>query len=128
MVFENESLEICVVLCWGQLSFRVFFAFKIDKTVSHTQRLIDYMSFTGTLGQTLSDNPDLYISRDGGISWHETLSGSYGANVLDHGGIIVAVKDYHQVPSTQLKYTCDEGLTWNEFTFTDVGLVNDFTK
>ena len=86
------------------------------------------MSFTGTLGQTLSDNPDLYISRDGGISWHETLSGSYGANVLDHGGIIVAVKDYHQVPSTQLKYTCDEGLTWNEFTFTDVGLVNDFTK
>ncbi|CAI8030523.1 Sortilin-related receptor [Geodia barretti] len=77
----------------------------------------------GTLGDTLSSNPDLYISRDGGVTWHETLSGSYGANVLDHGGIIVAVNDYHQVSSTVLKYSCNEGLSWNSFTFTDSAMV-----
>ena len=82
----------------------------------------------GTLGDTLSSNPDLYISRDGGVTWHETLSGSYGANVLDHGGIIVAVNDYHQVSSTVLKYSCNEGLSWNSFTFTDVSLRGNPSK
>lgn len=71
----------------------------------------------------MSDDPDLYISRDGGILWHETLSGSYGVNVLDHGGIIVAVSDYHQVQSTTLKYSCNEGLTWSDFDFTDVSVL-----
>ena len=82
----------------------------------------------GTLGDTLSSNPDLYISRDGGVTWHETLSGSYGANVLDYGGIIVAVNDYHQVSSTVLKYSCNEGLSWNSFTFTDVSLRGNRSK
>ncbi len=38
--------------------------------------------------------------------------------MLDHGGLLVAAKDYHQVPSTQLQYSCDEGLHWLSFTFT----------
>ena len=76
--------------------------------------------YTGTLGETLSTDPDLYISRNGGVTWHQTLSSSYGVNVLDHGGVVVAVNDYHQVSSTQLKYSCDEVLSWNSFTFTDV--------
>ena len=74
----------------------------------------------GTLGETLTDDPDLYISRDGGVSWHETLAGSYGVNVLDHGGVIVAANDYHQSASTELKYSCNEGLSWNTYEFTDV--------
>ena len=76
--------------------------------------------YAGTLGETLSTDPDLYISRDGGVTWHETLAGSYGVNVLDHGGIIVAVNDYHQLPSSTLKFSCDEGLSWNTFDYTDV--------
>lgn len=79
-----------------------------------------FVNCAGTLGETLSINPDLYISRDGGITWHQTLSGSYGVNVLDHGGILVAVDDYHEGSSTQLKYSCNEGLSWNNFEFTDV--------
>ena len=70
----------------------------------------------------MSNSPDLYISRDGGVTWHETLSGSYGVNVLDHGGIIVAVDDYHNVPSAQLKYSCDEGISWNNYEFSNVRL------
>ena len=68
----------------------------------------------------LSEDPDLYISRDGGVTWEETLVGSWGVNVADHGGLMVAAKDYHQEQSTVLKYSCDEGYSWMNFTFIDV--------
>ena len=66
------------------------------------------------------DDPDLYISRDGGITWEETLSGSWGVNVADHGGLIVAARDYHQEVSTGLMYSCNEGFTWTAFQFSSV--------
>ena len=40
--------------------------------------------------------------------------------MADHGGLIVAVRDYHQDMSTELMYTCDEGYNWQTFTFIDV--------
>ena len=51
----------------------------------------------GNTGEELSDNPDLYISRDGGITWQETLAESWGISVLDYGGLMVAARDYHNV-------------------------------
>ena len=77
---------------------------------------------TGNIGKELSVNPDLYISRDGGVSWERTLAGSWGVNVADHGGLLVAAMDYHQEPSTVLKYICDEGYNWTDFTFIGVSL------
>ena len=76
----------------------------------------------GNIGKELSVNPDLYISRDGGVSWEQTLAGSWGVNVADHGGLLVAAMDYHQEPSTVLKYSCNEGYNWSDFTFIDVSL------
>ena len=76
----------------------------------------------GNIGKELSVNPDLYISRDGGVSWEQTLAGSWGVNVADHGGLMVAAKDYHQEPSTVLKYSCNEGYNWSDFTFIGVSL------
>ena len=75
---------------------------------------------TGIAGETLTDNPDLYISRDGGITWEETLAGSWGVNVADHGGLIVAARDYHQEMSSELMYSCNEGYTWTSFRFSTV--------
>ena len=73
------------------------------------------------MGSTLVNDPDLYISRDGGVTWEETLASSWGVNVADHGGLMVAAKDYHDnEESTVLKYSCDEGYTWYNFTFIDV--------
>ena len=42
-------------------------------------------------------------------------------SVLDLGGLIVAAKDYHNDPaeSRAIMYTCDEGLSWSELTFTN---------
>ena len=72
---------------------------------------------TGTAGTELSDDPDLYISRDGGISWEKTLDGSWGVSVLDHGGLMVAARDYHHNTSNEIMYTCDEGISWQSFIF-----------
>ena len=41
-------------------------------------------------------------------------------NYLDHGGLLVAARDYHQAPSTVLKYSVDEGLHWQDYTFSNV--------
>ena len=56
----------------------------------------------GNVGQELLRDPNLYISRDGGNNWEETLADSWGVSVADHGGLIVAAKDYHQVEWPQL--------------------------
>ena len=64
----------------------------------------------------------MYISRDGGVSWSQTLPGSWGVTVLDHGGLLVAADDYHKLPSKVLKYSCDEGLSWNDFTYTSTNM------
>eukprot|EP00731_Ephydatia_muelleri_P020374 Em0013g101a len=74
----------------------------------------------GSLGAQLSSDPDVYISRNGGITWSQTLSNSWGLNYLDHGGLLVAARDYHQAPSTVLKYSVDEGLHWQDYTFSNV--------
>lgn len=77
----------------------------------------------GNTGSTLNaDNPDLFISRDGGVSWSLTLQGSWGVTVVDHGGLLVAAKDYHQTPSTQLRYSCNEGISWSDFIFSETGM------
>ena len=75
---------------------------------------------TGNTGDKLSNDPDLYISRDGGVTWEEILAGSWGVNVADHGGLMVAAKDYHEEQSMVLKYSCDEGYSWKDFMFIDV--------
>ena len=48
----------------------------------------------------------------------QTLAGSWGITVADHGGLLVAVRDYHQSPSDSLKYSCDEGSSWTDFRYT----------
>ena len=76
--------------------------------------------YVGNTGETLSGRPDLYISRDGGITWEQTLAGSWGVNLADHGGLMVAANDYHEEESMELKYSCDEGYSWTDFQFINV--------
>lgn len=38
---------------------------------------------------------NVYVSRDGGIKWEETLKGSHYYVFGDHGGLIVAVPQYN---------------------------------
>ena len=41
-------------------------------------------------------------------------------SVLDHGGLLVVAKDYHNVPSGELRYSCNEGRSWTSFNFSSV--------
>lgn len=79
----------------------------------------------GTAGSKLADKPDLYISRDGGVSWQLTLEKAWGVNLMDYGGVIMAAKDYTQQPSRVIQYTCQEGLPgqWQNFTFLDKDII-----
>ena len=36
---------------------------------------------------------------------------------MDFGGIILAAKDYHHNRSSEIKYTCTEGLAWRAHDF-----------
>ena len=71
----------------------------------------------------MNKNPDLYISRDGGVSWTQTLTGSYGVTVVDHGGLLVAADDYHTEASRVLKYSCDDGFSWRNYTYTTTAMI-----
>ncbi|CAI7997763.1 VPS10 domain-containing receptor SorCS2 [Geodia barretti] len=78
----------------------------------------------GSANATLLSEPDLFISRDGGVTWEQTLKGSWGVGVADHGGLLVAAKDYHQTnQSSVLQYSCNEGYSWNTFHFSSSSAV-----
>ena len=38
-------------------------------------------------------------------------------NVMDYGSVIVAARDYYQRSSSEVKYTCTEGQTWLDYSF-----------
>lgn len=75
----------------------------------------------GNTGTALNkaDSPDLYISRDGGISWTLTLRGTWKVTIVGHGELIVAVRE--KAPSSELYYSCNEGLSWSRFTYSSFG-------
>lgn len=51
---------------------------------------------TGNVGKYLSyrtDQINTYLSRDGGLTWHEIAKGSHIYEIGDHGGVIVLADD-----------------------------------
>ena len=71
------------------------------------------MLATGNLGRRLTSNDspkNLYISRDGGLTWKSTKPGSYIYEIGDHGALIVIAKKNQ--PTTDIEFSWDEGLTW----------------
>lgn len=70
---------------------------------------------SGTLGKSLKGDPDVFLSTNAGISWRQVLSGNYMYSTADHGGIIVAVRQF--VPTDELVYSLDEGQTWVNYKF-----------
>ena len=42
--------------------------------------------------------------------------------MVDHGGLLVAADDYHKDSSTVIKYSCNEGISWRNYTYTNVAM------
>ena len=70
------------------------------------------------LGDALTDTDiDFYISTNGGKNWHWGLEGKWHYEILDHGGIIIAVSGNEKMVST-VKISFDGGRCWIDHVFT----------
>ncbi|XP_028406957.1 sortilin-related receptor-like [Dendronephthya gigantea] len=72
---------------------------------------------SGNIGKSLTYASNLYVSNDAGRSWLEVLEDRWWFNFGDHGGVIVAVRQWSA--TRELLYSTDEGLTWKRYNFTD---------
>uniref|UniRef100_A0A3Q1ID25 Sortilin-related receptor n=1 Tax=Anabas testudineus TaxID=64144 RepID=A0A3Q1ID25_ANATE len=72
---------------------------------------------TGSVGRNLANKPNVYVSSSAGARWREALAGPYFYTWGDHGGILMAIAQGG--PTTHLKFSTNEGETWNDFTFSD---------
>ncbi|KAJ8401703.1 hypothetical protein AAFF_G00376740 [Aldrovandia affinis] len=72
---------------------------------------------TGSVGGSLANKPNVYVSSSGGARWREALAGPHFYSWGDHGGILMAIAQ--GTPTTTLKFSTNEGETWSEFTFSE---------
>ncbi|XP_061571228.1 sortilin [Cololabis saira] len=75
----------------------------------------------GSVGDSLSSsqNPDVFVSSDGGYSWRGTLRGPHHYSILDSGGLIVAVEAHREGQVKTVKFSTDEGRCWKSYNFTE---------
>ncbi|KAM6221802.1 VPS10 domain-containing receptor SorCS2 [Rhynchocyon petersi] len=79
----------------------------------------------GNLGSQLVEyKEEMYITSDCGRTWRQVFEEEHHILYLDHGGVIVAVKDT-SIPLKVLKFSVDEGLTWSTHNFTSTSVFVD---
>ncbi|EGX49250.1 hypothetical protein AOL_s00078g283 [Orbilia oligospora ATCC 24927] len=83
---------------------------------------VGLMLAVGNVGPELTPmkNGDTFLTRNGGISWVEIHKGSFMWEFGDQGSIIVIVKQNE--PTKSVLYTLDEGVKWEEYTFSDTSV------
>ncbi|PSK55766.1 Vacuolar protein sorting/targeting protein 10 [Elsinoe australis] len=86
---------------------------------------IGLMMAVGNVGPQLGTfkQGDTFITRDGGISWHEVFKGTYMWEYGDQGAIIVIVKA--DAPVKEVFYSRDEGKKWTSYQFSDHDVIID---
>uniref|UniRef100_A0A3Q2QHA8 VPS10 domain-containing receptor SorCS2 n=1 Tax=Fundulus heteroclitus TaxID=8078 RepID=A0A3Q2QHA8_FUNHE len=79
----------------------------------------------GNLGTKLVEyKEEMYITSDCGKTWRQVFEQEHHILYLDHGGVIVAIKDT-SIPLKILKFSIDEGRTWNTHNFTSTSVFVD---
>ncbi|MGH0126614.1 UNVERIFIED_CONTAM: hypothetical protein FKN15_016526 [Acipenser sinensis] len=79
----------------------------------------------GNLGSQLVEyKEEMYITSDCGKSWRQVFEEEHHILYLDHGGVIVAIKDT-SIPLKILKFSIDEGWTWMTHNFTSTSVFVD---
>ncbi|XP_070547805.1 sortilin-related receptor-like [Ptychodera flava] len=72
---------------------------------------------TGSVGETMKQNPSVFLSTTAGVEWFEVLKENYLFTFGDHGGLIVAVKQFGATET--IKYSWNEGETWTTLKIID---------
>ncbi|XDV18084.1 hypothetical protein PO909_023854 [Leuciscus waleckii] len=79
----------------------------------------------GNLGSQLVEyKEEMYITSDCGKTWRQVFEEEHHILYLDHGGVIVAIKDT-SIPLKILKFSIDEGQTWSVHNFTSTSVFVD---
>ncbi|XP_026123542.1 VPS10 domain-containing receptor SorCS2 isoform X1 [Carassius auratus] len=79
----------------------------------------------GNLGSQLVEyKEEMYITSDCGKTWRQVFEEEHHILYLDHGGVIVAIKDT-SIPLKILKFSTDEGQTWSIHNFTSTSVFVD---
>uniref|UniRef100_A0A8C1DGR5 VPS10 domain-containing receptor SorCS2 n=1 Tax=Cyprinus carpio carpio TaxID=630221 RepID=A0A8C1DGR5_CYPCA len=79
----------------------------------------------GNLGSQLVEyKEEMYITSDCGKTWRQVFEEEHHILYLDHGGVIVAIKDT-SIPLKILKFSTDEGRTWSIHNFTSTSVFVD---
>ncbi|KAG8006310.1 VPS10 domain-containing receptor SorCS2, partial [Nibea albiflora] len=79
----------------------------------------------GNLGSKLVEyKEEMYITSDCGKTWRQVFEEEHHILYLDHGGVIVAIKDT-SIPLKILKFSIDEGQTWTVHNFTSTSVFVD---
>ncbi|XP_067436435.1 VPS10 domain-containing receptor SorCS2 isoform X3 [Thunnus thynnus] len=79
----------------------------------------------GNLGSKLVEyKEEMYITSDCGKTWRQVFEEEHHILFLDHGGVIVAIKDT-SIPLKILKFSIDEGQTWTVHNFTSTSVFVD---
>ncbi|XP_016051355.1 PREDICTED: VPS10 domain-containing receptor SorCS2 [Miniopterus natalensis] len=79
----------------------------------------------GNLGSQLVEyKEEMYITSDCGNTWRQVFEEEHHILYLDHGGVIVAIKD-SSIPLKILKFSVDDGVTWSTYNFTDTSVFVD---
>ncbi|KKK22888.1 hypothetical protein P175DRAFT_0448026 [Aspergillus ochraceoroseus IBT 24754] len=83
---------------------------------------IGLMMGLGNVGPHLTreDAADIFMTRDGGITWISVKKGRWVYEYGDAGSIIVIAPE--SKPTKSLYYTTDEGDSWQEYEFSEVEL------
>ncbi|KAK9376432.1 uncharacterized protein V1513DRAFT_463072 [Lipomyces chichibuensis] len=78
---------------------------------------VGLMIGVGNVGSSLTKygEGNTYLTNDGGATWTELAQGTYLWEYGDQGSIIVLVES--PVPTDTLRYTLNEGQSWESFTF-----------
>jgi len=103
-----------------QLNLEIYSSAGAHAPVYSSESATGVVIATGNLGPTLTENDigkNLYISRDGGLSWKSVKEGNYIYDIGDHGALILAAK-INQA-TTQVEFTWDFGQTWETMQISD---------
>ncbi|KAF2481104.1 glycosyl hydrolase [Neohortaea acidophila] len=84
---------------------------------------VGMMIGTGNVGEYLTSkaDADTFITRDGGTEWRYAAPGTWMWEYGDQGSIIVLVKE--EVPTKEVMYSLDEGVTWLSYQFSAEDMV-----
>uniref|UniRef100_A0A671NPF6 VPS10 domain-containing receptor SorCS2 n=1 Tax=Sinocyclocheilus anshuiensis TaxID=1608454 RepID=A0A671NPF6_9TELE len=79
----------------------------------------------GNLGSQLVEyKEEMYITSDCGKTWRQVFEEEHHILYLDHGGVIVAIKDT-SIPLKILKFSINEGQSWSIHNFTSTSVFVD---